>query len=209
MKHTTILSLLTLTAASAMAQAAAPASGPAVSGNLGFTSDYVFRGQSQTEGKLAVQGGFDVDFKNNFTAGVWASNVSSALGNLEVDLYANYAFKVGQVDLSVGYINYTYSTARNGGEANVSASYSGVTLKVSKGVNGTLSDYYYEAAYSYDIAAVKGLNLGLHYGSDAATSSYDYSIALTYPVLGFTGTLSYSDHEVFKSITAVTLKKTF
>ena len=117
--------------------------------------------------------------------------------------------KVGQVDLSVGYVNYTYSTAANGGEANVSASYSGVTLKVSKGVNGTLSDYYYEAAYSYDIAAVKGLNLGLHYGSDAASSKYDYSIALTYPVLGFAGTLSYSDHEVGKSITAVTLKKTF
>ena len=209
MKHTYLLSLLTLTAASALAQSAAPASGPAVTGNLGFTSDYVFRGISQTAGKLAVQGGFDVDFKNGLTAGVWASNVSTAFGNLEVDLYANYGFKVGQVDLSVGYIDYTYSTARNGGEANVSAAYKGVTLKVSKGVNGTLSDYYYEAAYSYDIAAVKGLNLGLHYGSDAATSKYDYSIALTYPVFGFAGTVSYSDLEAGKSITAVTLKKSF
>jgi uncharacterized protein (TIGR02001 family) len=209
MKHTNIITLLTLTAASALAQTATTASGPAITGNLGFTTDYVFRGLSQTDGKLAVQGGFDADFKNGFTAGVWASNVSAALGNLEVDLYANYGFKVGSVDVSVGYIDYTYSTAVNGGEANVSAAFSGLTLKISKGVSGYLSDYYYEAAYSYDIAAVKGLNLGLHYGSDAASSKYDYSLALTYPVFGFAGTLSYSDLEAGKSITAVTLKKTF
>lgn len=208
MKHTTI-ALLTLTAAAGSVRAA-DAAAPAftTTGNLALTSDYVFRGISQTGGKLAIQGGFDLTKTpvNGLTAGVWASSLTSGT---EVDLYANYGFKIGAVDVSVGYINYTYNTAANGGEANVSATLSGLQLKASKGVNGTLSDYYYEANYSYDVAAIKGLNLGLHYGSDRASSNDDYAIALNYPVLGFTGTLSFSDIQNGDSITAVSLKKTF
>ena len=194
MKHTSI-TLLTLTAAASFAQAApAAASAFTTSGNVAISSDYVFRGLSQTAGKAAVSAGYDVSHSSGLSAGIWASNVSSALGSLEIDLYAAYGFKVGAVDVSVGYINYTYNTAANGGEANVS---------------GTLSDYYYEANYSYDVAAIKGLNLGLHYGSDRASSNDDYAIALNYPVLGFTGTLSFSDIQNGDSITAVSLKKTF
>ncbi|MGI9108992.1 MAG: TorF family putative porin [Opitutales bacterium] len=209
MKHTSI-TLLTLTAAASFAQAApAAASAFTTSGNVAISSDYVFRGLSQTAGKAAVSAGYDVSHSSGLSAGVWASNVSSALGSLEIDLYAAYGFKVGAVDVSVGYINYTYNTAANGGEANVSATYSGLQLKASKGVNGTLSDYYYEANYSYDVAAIKGLNLGLHYGSDRASSNDDYAIALSYPVLGFTGTVSFSDIQNGESITAFSLKKTF
>ena len=208
MKHTSI-TLLTLTAAATIAQAAPATPAYTTSGNVAISSDYVFRGLSQTAGKTAVSAGYDVSHSSGLSAGIWASNVSSALGSLEIDLYAAYGFKVGAVDVSVGYINYTYNTAANGGEANVSATYAGLNLKVSKGVNGTLSDYYYEANYSYDIAQIKGLNLGLHYGNDRASKKDDYAIALNYPVLGFTGSVSYSDIEKGKSITAVSLKKTF
>ncbi|MCX8489160.1 MAG: hypothetical protein EBR83_06795 [Verrucomicrobia bacterium] len=208
MKHTSI-TLLTLTAAASIAQAAPATPAYTTSGNVAISSDYVFRGLSQTAGKTAVSAGYDVSHSSGLSAGIWASNVSSALGSLEIDLYAAYGFKVGAVDVSVGYINYTYNTAANGGEANVSATYAGLNLKVSKGVNGTLSDYYYEANYSYDIAQIKGLNLGLHYGNDRASKKDDYAIALNYPVLGFTGSVSYSDIEKGKSITAVSLKKTF
>jgi uncharacterized protein (TIGR02001 family) len=209
MKHTSI-TLLTLTAAAGFAQSApAAASAFTTSGNVAITSDYVFRGLSQTAGKAAVQAGYDVSHTSGLSAGVWASNVSSAIGGLEIDLYANYGFKVGGVDLSVGYINYVYNTAANGGEANVSATYAGVQLKASKGVNGTLNDYYYEANYNRDIAQVKGLSLGLHYGSDRLTSNDDYAVALSYPVLGFTGTVSFSDIQNGESITAFSLKKTF
>ena len=208
MKHTSI-TLLTLTAAASIAQAAPATPAYTTSGNVAISSDYVFRGLSQTAGKAAVSAGYDVSHSSGLSAGIWASNVSSALGSLEIDLYANYGFKVGAVDVSVGYINYTYNTAANGGEANVSATYAGLNLKVSKGVNGTLSDYYYEANYSYDVAQIKGLNVGLHYGDDRASKKSDYAIALNYPVLSFTGSLSYSDIEKGKSITAVSLKKTF
>ena len=209
MKHTSI-TLLTLTAAASFAQAApAAASAFTTSGNIAISSDYVFRGVSQTAGKAAVSAGYDVSHTSGLSAGVWASNVSDAFGGLEIDLYANYGFKVGAVDLSVGYINYVYNTAANGGEANVSATYAGLNLKVSKGVNGSLNEYYYEANYSYDVAAIKGLSLGLHYGSERLNNNDDYAIGLSYPVLGFTGTVSFSDIQNGESITAFSLKKTF
>jgi uncharacterized protein (TIGR02001 family) len=208
MKHTSI-TLLTLTAAASFAQSA-PAAAPAftTTGNLSITSDYVFRGVSQTGGQVAVQGGFDLTKTpvNGLTAGVWASSLSNGT---EIDLYGNYGFKVGAVDVSVGYIEYTYTAAHNGGEANVSASYAGLQLKASKGVSGTLSEYYYEANYSRDIAQVKGLNLGLHYGNDRLTKKDDYAVALTYPVAGLDATVAYSKLEGAGSITAVSVKKTF
>jgi uncharacterized protein (TIGR02001 family) len=210
MKHTSI-TLLTLTAAAGFAQSTAAApSAFTTSGNLSLTSDYVFRGVSQSEGQLAVQGGFDVAHKSGLSAGVWASSVSSAKGSLEVDLYANYGFKLGAVDLSVGYINYMYNTSvngGNGGEANVALSVAGVTLKASKGVSGSLSDYYYEANYSREIA--KSLTLGLHYGYDRANKDSDYSVGLTYPILGLDTTVAYSKLDSKGSITAFTVKKTF
>ena len=209
MKNHTKLAVAFLAAASSIAAQAADA--PAAftgAGNIALTSDYVFRGASQTAGKTALQGGYDVTHASGFSAGLWASNVSDALGGLEIDLYANYGFKLGAFDVSVGYINYTYNTAANGGEANLAVTYAGLTLKYSDGVSGALSDYYYEANYSYDVPSVKGLNLGLHYGQ-TETKVYDYAIAVSYPVFGFTGTVSYSDLEAGKSITAVTLKKVF
>lgn len=213
MKHTSI-TLLTLTAAASFAQSA-PAAAPAftTSGNLAFTSDYVWRGISQNAGKFAVQGGFDASHSSGLSAGIWASNVSAGNASLEVDVYANYGFKLGAVDASVGYIAYAYEgqSDANFEEVNVAATYAGLTLKASKGIAGdkNTSDFYYEANYSYDIAQVKGLNLGLHYGIDRASKNDDYAIGLSYPVLGFTGTVSYSDIENGDSITAVTLKKTF
>ena len=213
MKHTSI-TLLTLTAAASFAQSApAAASAFTTSGNLAFTSDYVWRGISQNAGKFAVQGGFDASHRSGLSAGIWASNVTLTTASLEVDVYANYGFKLGAVDASVGYIAYAYEgeSSANFEEVNLGLTYAGLTLKASKGIAGdkNTSDFYYEANYSYDFAAVKGLNLGLHYGIDRASKNDDYAIGLSYPVLGFTGTVSYSDIQNGDSITAVTLKKTF
>jgi uncharacterized protein (TIGR02001 family) len=230
MKHTSLLSLLTLTAASAMAQSAAPAPALTTSGNLAYTSDYVFRGITQNGGKTAIQGGFDVAHTAGLSAGVWASNVSYGTATLEVDAYAAYGFSLTKdITASVGYIGYIYegNSSLNTSELNVSASAYGLTAKISYattdyfGIVGSGTKYY-ELNYAYDIAAVKGLSLALHYGitdgKNAASNDKDYSIALSYPVAGFTGTLAFSNGsgtfagggtDVYEGITAVTLKKTF
>ena len=215
MKHTSI-TLLTLTAAAGFAQSApAAASAFTVTGNVALTSDYVWRGNTQSAGHSAIQGGFDLSKTpiSGLTAGAWTSSLSDGT---ELDLYANYGFKVGSVDVSVGYIHYNYSAAAtasgnfaNFSEVNVAATFSGLTLKVSKGVSGAANDYYYEGNYSYDVAAIKGLNLGLHYGSDSKSKKDDYGIALTYPILGLDTSVSYTDIEKGNSVTAFTVKKSF
>ena len=219
MKHIASITTLTLVAAAGFADAAAPAAAPASawsqSANLGFTSDYVWRGISQNAGHTAVQGGFDIANTNGLSAGVWASNVTNtttAAANLEVDLYANYGFKVAGIDASVGYIAYSYegSSADNFSEVNIAATVAGITGKVSKNITAG-NDYYYELAYNYNVPAVKDLVLGLHYGwADKGSTTKDYSIGLTYPVLGFSGNVTYSNgSSSIDKITAVSLKKTF
>ena len=41
------------------------------SANVGLYSDYRFRGVSQTDEGIAIQGGFDADFGNGFYVGNW------------------------------------------------------------------------------------------------------------------------------------------
>lgn len=228
MKHITALTLTTLTAAASFAQSApAAASAFTTSGNVAFTSDYVFRGISQTGGHTALQGGFDLAHTSGLAAGVWASNISWAPStSMEVDLYVNYGFTLSKdVTASVGYLAYVYegNSSINTGEINASISAYGLTAKVSHAVtdyfgivgNGTR---YYELNYAYEVAAVKGLSLALHYGvtdgKNAADNDEDFAIGLSYPVAGFTGSVTYTDGSgtfagAYEGITAVSLKKTF
>ena len=220
MKHIASITTLTLVAAAGFADAAAPAAPASAwsqSANLGFTSDYVWRGQTQNNGHTAVQGGFDIANTNGLSAGVWGSSIATGT---EVDLYANYGFKVAGIDASVGYIAYVYegNSQANFQELNVSATVYGITAKVSKEItsNQAASEdqgaaYYYELAYNYNVPSVKDLVLGLHLGnSDVSSIGYDYSVALTYPVAGFSGSLTYSNGgKAIEQITAISLKKTF
>jgi uncharacterized protein (TIGR02001 family) len=67
---------LPLTVSAQTAPAAAPASPHTVTGNLSLTSQYIFRGLTQTNGDPAVQGGADYSHASGFYAGTWLSNIS-------------------------------------------------------------------------------------------------------------------------------------
>ncbi len=67
---------LLASAQTAPATPAEPASPHTVTGNLSVTSQYIFRGLSQTNGKPALQGGFDYSHASGFYAGTWLSNIS-------------------------------------------------------------------------------------------------------------------------------------
>lgn len=65
-----------------------------LSANAALTTDYVFRGFSQTAENAAIQGGFDATH-GIFYAGVWASNLDFGgngagqdVANIEIDWYA-------------------------------------------------------------------------------------------------------------------------
>ena len=79
-----------------------------VSANVSFTTDYIWRGMTHSDGP-AVQGGFDYEAESGFYAGFWGSNVNFNNGNgQELDYYAGYGFSLGDVGVDVGYITYDY-----------------------------------------------------------------------------------------------------
>lgn len=136
-------------AAPAVAAATAPAPAYTLTYNLGMYSDYIFRGNSYSNGP-ALQGGVDWAHSSGFYLGTWFSNldpdlyrdtgasVATSKGNhLETDFYAGYAhtFENGfGVNVLGNYYAYLegrkqYTTAGFGGhkadsfEASVALSY--------------------------------------------------------------------------------------
>ena len=94
---------------------------PEFSANVALTSDYVFRGFSQTEEGPAIQGGFDMSYKMLYV-GVWASNLDfgsdnngNDVANIEIDVYAGIKHKFGAVEADLGVIYYAYPGAEDAG----------------------------------------------------------------------------------------------
>ncbi|MEQ1603103.1 MAG: TorF family putative porin [Methylophilaceae bacterium] len=110
------LPVTVLAADAAPAEAAATPAAPAAEAksdhtftyNIGLYSQYVFRGLTQTQENVAVQGGADYSHSSGFYAGTWASNVSwlGDTGNydgasIEWDIYGGYRNTI--LDTGIGY----------------------------------------------------------------------------------------------------------
>ena len=112
MRKTLLATALTVAAALPVA-GTAHADGP-ISANLTLTTDYVFRGISQSQGKAALQGGFDYAHASGLYIGTWGSNVgwvddiAKTNNSLELDLYAGYAGEAGPLSYDVGVLQYYY-----------------------------------------------------------------------------------------------------
>jgi uncharacterized protein (TIGR02001 family) len=80
-----------------------------ISANGGFTTDYVFRGVSQSDNTASVFAGVDVAYKM-FYAGVWGASVDSATspGEMELDVYAGIKPSWNGIDFDLGVIYYGY-----------------------------------------------------------------------------------------------------
>lgn len=112
MRKTLLATALTVVAALPVA-GSAHADGP-ISANLTLTTDYVFRGISQSQGKAALQGGFDYAHESGLYIGTWGSNVgwvddiAKTNNSLELDLYAGYAGEAGPLSYDIGVLQYYY-----------------------------------------------------------------------------------------------------
>lgn len=167
--HIRLAAVLVLVS-SAVNAFASDAPGMSVTGNVAVTSDYMFRGLTQTWGHPAIQGGADVTVPNGFAAGVWASSISERSypgGAMELDLYASYGTSFND-DWSwrAGLYGYVYpganldhaglaSRSLNTGEANVALAWKQFTLKY----NYALTDYF-------------GVDTEQGYRSDSKGTSY-------------------------------------
>jgi uncharacterized protein (TIGR02001 family) len=176
------LVLTGLVSVPAFAVAAEEESPHSLSANVTLTSDYIFRGISQSSGDPAIQGGFDYSHASGLYAGTWASNVGwirdfqgYESGSMEIDFYGGYRGDIGSTGLTfdVGGIYYMYPGENNGccNDAD--------TLEV----YGALGWKWFTAKYSYYLSEeVFGFgDLFSPTGGDA-DGSYYFALSGTYPV---------------------------
>ncbi|MCC2976391.1 TorF family putative porin [Sphingomonas sp. PL-96] len=91
----------------------APPAPLTISGSVAIASDYRFRGVSQTDRQLAVQGGITATHESGLYGGVWASNLAGwgtfGGANMELDLIGGYKAALGNgATLDVGLTWYMY-----------------------------------------------------------------------------------------------------
>jgi hypothetical protein len=115
MKHFAIGAALALAAIStpAMAQDTDPPKPVTVSGSVALVSDYRFRGVSQSDEEIAVQGGFTVSHESGLYVATWASNLAGwgtfGGSNTELDLVGGFKTEVTPgVAVDVGLTWYMY-----------------------------------------------------------------------------------------------------
>ena len=202
----------TLLAASGLAHAEWSASG-----NVAITSDYKFRGISQSDESAAVQGGVDLEHSSGFYIGTWGSSVdfgsdndTGSFGTLELDVYAGYGADIGDTDFSydVSVLYYAYpgdTVDPEGDYWEVAGSIGWKDLTV--GVNYS-DDYYAEtdefwylyAQYSYGLPYEISLDLHVGYNmleddggflSNDEDTYIDFSVGLTKSFLGLDFTIAY------------------
>ncbi len=196
-----------LLASSVLFSAGAYAEPITVSGSAAFTSDYLFRGVSQTSNNAAVQAGMTLTHESGAYVSAWGSSIASAAGGSEMDLLLGYSGKAGEVGYDVGIMHYGYPGADGAvGYDEVYASVSTMGLKV--GLNYS-PDYYNQSdkfmyLYAGYSTEVEGVGLSASIGMNKFDSTMMMNNALS-----TTGTDdSYMDYKLAasKSISGITVE---
>lgn len=165
-----------------------------LSGNLAFTSNYVWRGISQTNNGPAIQGGLTYTLNNGLYANLWGSNVKFGTATLEVDPSIGYGQTLANgIGYDVGLTRYTYpksgQTNYDYNEAHITGSYSifnGTIAYSNNASNSGGNGTYYTAGVAYNLPATYIFNLE---NVNIGGSIGHYTLA---PVAG----KSYNDYRV-------------
>lgn len=186
----------------------APAMAQDLSFNAGVTSNYIWRGMTQTNDNPAFQAGADLGFDSGFYLGTWASNVDFGDDTTyEWDVYGGYAGEANGISYDIGYIAYIYDGNEDLDFAEVYASIGagGVSFSMAYQVDNDgdedLNHLYYNLGYETEIGAYTvGVSAGIYdYDGDNADEVNDYALTISKDefTLAITDTdLTDSDPEV-------------
>ena len=211
----------TLIAAAVATVSSAALADDGISANVTLATDYMFRGVSQTDNQMALQGGFDWSHESGFYVGTWASNVAPSFfqgptdPQLEWDLYLGFSGEMDAFGYDIGVIRYVYpgADAANTTEVYFGGSYNfsedasvGATLYYSPEldfVGSTDSAWYLSLSGELGVAEGVTVHAGLGYSfgdafdgadtnPDADYNNYwDYSLGVTGSVAGVDVDLSW------------------
>lgn len=184
-----------------------------VSANFGVTSNYLWRGVTQSADGPSVSGGLDYSHESGFYAGTWLGSVDWGNGNgTEMDLYLGYGGESDGFGYDVGYIYYHYPEQEyddsDFGELYFNGSYSGFGFGVAYTINSDADDdapfadgdLYYHVSYEFTLPQDYSLTLTYgYYSFDVDESEYgdwDYGhLQLDLAKGDFTFSLSKADEE--------------
>jgi len=168
LRHGLIVGALVMAPGVSMAQ---------LSANVGYMSDYIFRGVFQEDS--SAMGGLDYAHDSGLYIGTWAADVGDGL---ETDLYFGYGGEAGDFSYSIGYTGYYYTDDFDSeyNEINLGLGWMGLSFDVAIGSwdglvgdPATEDDYtYYSLGYEFDSGFY------IKFGSwdfDTAPSTADYA----------------------------------
>jgi uncharacterized protein (TIGR02001 family) len=190
MRNTLLKAGAALTAIMATAAGTAAAEGE-FSANVALTTDYVWRGVSQANEDIALQGGFDYT-NGMFYAGVWASNVdfqNPGGTSLEIDLYGGVAGELANgISWDLGFIYYGYpDTGEDDLDFYELTAALGYEFEGGFGLGGSLAwdpdnkSVYVEAAASYALSEALSLDATLgNYSFDDGGDYTNWSLGATF-----------------------------
>ena len=163
----------------------APAFAVDLSANIGYNSEYIFRGIPQKSS--SAMGGLDLE-SGGFYLGTWAADVGDGL---EIDYYGGYGFEVGAFNFGVGgtYYSYTGDFDDTYKEVNLSAGWSFLTFDAAIGnyenfAGPTLDYEYYSLTAEYN-------------GFFGRVATFENDFDGTYYEAGYGNTLNIADTDLF------------
>ncbi len=168
-----------------------------VSANVALSTEYVWRGVSQSLEDPAISGGLDWAPNDNWYLGTWGSNVDfGSVEHLELDLYGGWTTELSNgLGIDIGFIQYMYFDDSNDIdflELNAGLSHSGFSGTVSYDPDSKWT--YLDFAYAYELS--NGIGLSAHIGNydlDDLGDYTDYSIGASASYAGLDFGLTYHD----------------
>lgn len=166
--------------------------------NVAYTTNYMYRGVTQTSDGPAIQGGFDYS-NGAFYAGTWASSLDfgdDSSSGIEIDYYAGFAPSVNGMDLDFGVLYYSYpDSSDDGAEQDFLEIYAAAGMTANKMTFAAKvsysPDFYGETGVAWypeanlGISLLENLSADVHYGNqmfedDLVDDYQDWNIGLTY-----------------------------
>ncbi|MCW8918346.1 MAG: TorF family putative porin [Gammaproteobacteria bacterium] len=175
--------------AAAVLTAASSAAMAEVAMNVGATSNYIWRGVTQSADLAAVSGGMDYTQESGFYLGAWTSSLAG--GEYELDIYGGFGGEAGGFGYDVGLLSYQYPVSETyfnevyfNGSFNIVSFGAAYTFGSDDDDTATFSegDIYYYVGLESEVS--EGITLGATAGaysfdndSDADYSHFKVSVS--------------------------------
>jgi uncharacterized protein (TIGR02001 family) len=161
-----------------------------ISANIGFNSEYIFRGIPQA--KHSAFSGFDLE-SGGFYAGTWAADVGDGY---EIDYYGGYGFEASDFGFTAGATWYTYTSDFDDQylELNLGVNWKILSLEITTGKYANFTGPELDYSF-YSISA-------LHNGFFASIGAFGQDFDGGYFEAGYGNTFRVQGHDWFEYMIA-------